>query len=207
MEKKFQIKNEIWSAITHGIGVALSIWILVLLILKGVRGSGIELTAYLIYGISLVLLYLFSTLFHCLYFTRASRVFQIFDHCGIFILIAGTYTPYCLLAIKGIKGIILLSIIWFLALFGIAYHVLAKNRLQIVETMTFIGMGWACVFYMKDLIQALGKGGTLLLFAGGVAFTLGAVIYSFRTRYGHVYWHVIVMIGTALMFLSIYLFI
>ena len=111
MTRKMQIKNEIWSAITHGIGIILSILGMILLILKGIDTNSITLFSYIVYTCSLVLLYLFSTLFHCLYFTKAKRVFQIFDHCSIFLLIAGTYTPYCMLAIKGVKGLILMIMI------------------------------------------------------------------------------------------------
>lgn len=105
MDRREQITNEVWSAITHGIGVGLSIWLLVLLILKGIATQNIvSFIAYLVYGLCLLSLYLASTLFHCLYFTKARRLFQAFDHSSIYLLIAGTYMPYCLIGIGGKFG-------------------------------------------------------------------------------------------------------
>ncbi|GKS80830.1 membrane protein [Ligilactobacillus pabuli] len=209
MDKRSQVINEVWSAITHGVGIILSIAALVALILKGVHsGSGLAFGAYLVYGISLFSLYLFSTLFHCLYFTKASRVFQIFDHCGIYLLIAGTYTPYCLLVIDGKFGWGILAVIWVTALGGTLYHILAKNRQQKIETLAYIVMGWTCLLGLKQLLDGLGWSGMSLLFFGGVAFTLGALVYSIKgLKYTHVWWHLAVMLGTLLMFLSIYYYI
>ncbi|KRM23254.1 Hemolysin III [Ligilactobacillus acidipiscis DSM 15836] len=209
VDKKSQVINEVWSAITHGVGILLSVIALIALIMKGVsKENGLALFAYLTYGISLLSLYLFSTLFHCLYFTKASRVFQIFDHCGIYLLIAGTYTPYCLLVIEGKFGLFILSLIWFSALFGTLYHILAKNRQQNIETLIYILMGWTCILGIKQLFLGLGSVGMSLLFCGGLAFTLGALLYSIKTlKYTHVFWHLAVMLGTFLMFLSIYFYI
>ncbi|HIW89281.1 MAG TPA: hemolysin III family protein [Candidatus Ligilactobacillus excrementipullorum] len=209
MDKRSQVINEVWSAITHGVGIILSIAALVALILKGVHsGSGLAFGAYLVYGISLFSLYLFSTLFHCLYFTKASRVFQIFDHCGIYLLIAGTYTPYCLLVIDGKFGWGILAVIWVTAIGGTLYHILAKNRQQKIETLAYIVMGWTCLLGLKQLLDGLGWSGMSLLFFGGVAFTLGALVYSIKgLKYTHVWWHLAVMLGTLLMFLSIYYYI
>lgn len=209
MDRKSQIINEVLSAVSHGIGVGLSIAGLVFLIIKGMAAnSGQALFAYLVYGISLLGLYSFSMLFHSLYFTRARRLFQIFDHCGIFLLIAGTYTPYCLLAIKGSLGLGLLIIIWLLAIFGIIYHILAKKRLQWIETLTFVIMGWLCLVGARPLAQALGSHGLTLLVFGGIVFTLGALVYSIKgVKYAHVYWHFFVMLGSLLMFFSIYYYI
>ena len=146
VDGKQRVINEVWSAITHGVGAALGIWMLVLLILKGAATHDLKtIMAFIVYGTSMLLLYLFSTLFHCLYFTKAKRVFQIFDHSGIYLMIAGTYTPYCLLAIKGSLGYALLFAVWVLALAGIGYHILARNRKQVVETIIYVVMGWMCV--------------------------------------------------------------
>lgn len=209
MDKHSQIINELWSAVTHGIGVILSVWGLVELILKGLHtGNDTAIFSYLVYGISLLVLYCCSMLFHSLYFTKARRIFQVFDHCGIFILIAGTYTPYCLLAIKGTLGTGLLISIWILAFFGMLYHILARKRIQLIETITFVVMGWLCLVGVKELATALGSFGLILLVIGGVIFTLGALVYSIRgVKYAHVYWHIFVMLGSLSMFFSIYYFI
>ena len=207
MERRKQVINEIWSAITHGLGIALSIWLLILLILKGVASQNtVDLVAYSIYGSSLVMLYLASTLFHCFYFTRVRRLFQAFDHSSIYLLIAGTYMPYCLIGIKGRYGWYLWLAIAALMLFGVLYHNFAKPRYQIVETIICVLAGWLCVFCFKPLFVALGLPGLLLLLAGGVAFTLGTVIYSLKMTYAHVYWHLVVILGSGLMFCSIYFY-
>lgn len=209
MDKRSQVINEIWSAVTHGVGILLSVIALVALIIKGVSEENtLNFFAYLIYCVSLLTLYLFSTLFHCFYFTKASRVFQIFDHCGIYFLIAGTYTPYCLLVINGKFGLLILSVIWGAAIFGTLYHVLAKNRRQNVETLVYVLMGWTCLLGLKQLLVGLGDIGMGLLFCGGLAFTFGALLYSIKgLKYTHIYWHLTVMLGTFLMFLSIYFYI
>jgi hemolysin III len=209
INQKTRILNEVWSAITHGIGVFLSIAALVLLILKAIgQANMLALGAYLVYGITLILLYLCSTLFHSLYFTRAQRIFQIFDHCSINFLIAGTYTPYCLLTIKGSMGVMLLVSVWGLACFGMLYHILAKKRRQWIETSLYIVMGWLCLLGVKSLEANLGVDGVLLLFLGGVSFTIGALIYSIHgVKYLHVIWHLFVLLGTILMYFSIYFYI
>lgn len=209
MTRKEQIINEILSAVTHAIGIGLSIWGLVLLILKGIKvNSVLVVITVIIYGITLIGLYLFSTLFHSLYFTKFSRVFQCFDHCGINLLIAGTYTPYCLLAIRGGLGIGMLIVIWMLALGGMVYHLFSKNRQQKIETILYVLMGWMCLLGAKPLLASLGVTSSWLLIAGGVIFTFGALIYSIHNlRFAHVIWHLLVMGGTTCMFLSIYFFI
>lgn len=208
MPKKYYVTNEVLSALTHAIGIGLSVWGLVLLILKGVKtNSSLVLLSLIIYGVSLIGLYLFSTLFHALYFTKAKRFFQCLDHCGINLLIAGTYTPYCLLAIKGKLGIFILSSIWLLSLGGMLYHLFAKNRKQIVETILYIVMGWFCLLGAKPLIASLGIVGSILLVSGGILFTFGALIYSVKNlKFAHVIWHLLVMGGTICMFISIYMF-
>ena len=209
MTHQEQIVNEVLSAVTHAVGIGLSIWGLVLLILKGVKTNSVLVAiTVIIYGITLICLYLFSTLFHSLYFTKVSRIFQCFDHCGINLLIAGTYTPYCLLAIRGRLGMGMLIVIWILALGGMAYHLFTKNRQQKVETLLYVLMGWMCLLGAKPLLMNLGIVSSWLLIAGGVIFTLGAMDYIIHNlQFAHVIWHLLVMGGTACMFLSIYLFI
>lgn len=208
MNKRQQILNEIWSSITHGLGTMLSIAALVLLIIKGIRSHDeVELISMIIYGISLVTLYLASTLFHSLYFTKARRILQLIDHTNIFILIAGTYTPFCLLGMGQNFGFKLLLAIWSLCLLGIILHQFLPSRLQWIETTIYVILGWLCLLGFKQLWNSLGMNGFLLLLGGGLCFTFGAVIYSFRNlKYSHVYWHLIVLAGTILMFFSVYFY-
>ncbi|GAX07936.1 hemolysin III [Secundilactobacillus silagincola] len=206
--RKYQIINEVLNSVTHGIGVGLSIAGLVLLIIRGVHeGGAMRITAYSIYGALLVIFYLASTLFHSLYFTRASHLFQIFDHCAIYLLIAGTYTPYCLVVIKGTLGWVIFGVIWAMAILGVVYKCLWLGKFQKLSTVIYVIMGWFCVLGFKQLFYGLGVRGFTLLVLGGVAFTLGAVIYSFKSiKFGHVIWHLFVLLGTILMYFSILLY-
>ncbi|USS85751.1 hemolysin III family protein [Fructilactobacillus myrtifloralis] len=205
--RDYQILNEILSALTHGIGAAVSIAGLVLLILRGVQeGGALRITCFAIYGSILVLFYLASTLFHSLSFTPAKHIFQVFDHSAIYILIAGTYLPYCLVTIGGWLGWTTLIVIWLMALAGIIYKAMYGNRFPVVSTVIYVVMGWACLVDALPLWQRLNHLSFWLLFAGGVAFTVGAVLYSFkRILFGHVIWHLFVMLGTVLMYFSIYI--
>lgn len=201
--------NTIWSAITHGIGLGLAVIGLVLLIRRAIAlQSPLRLVTFTIYGSCLILLYLFSTLYHSLLFTKARHVFQIFDHSSIFLLIAGTYTPYTLVAIGGKRGWLLFSLVWLLAIIGIIYKVFTVGRHPIFETCLYILMGWLIITAAKPLLATIGPQGLGLLIAGGVVYTLGALLYSMRgVRYIHIIWHVFVMIGSFLMFWSIYLYV
>ncbi|HIW71869.1 MAG TPA: hemolysin III family protein [Candidatus Levilactobacillus faecigallinarum] len=203
--RTYQIVNEVLNAVTHGIGAGLSIAGLVILILRAVaEGGKMRIVTFSIYGAIMVLFYLASTLFHSLVFTRAHHVFQIFDHCAIYLLIAGTYTPYTLLVIGGGLGWTMFGVIWAMAILGIVYKAIWLGQHQILSTVIYVIMGWMCLLGIKPLYAGLGPIGFGLLFAGGVAFTLGAVIYSFKgVPFGHVIWHLFVMLGTGLMYFSI----
>ena len=205
--RKYLIKNEVLNAVTHGIGVVLSIGGFVFLLKKA--DSGLHYVSFIVYGVSLFMLFLASTLYHSLIFTKAKKVFQVFDHCSIYLLIAGTYTPYCLLYIKGTIGIVLLSVIWLAAIVGIVYKSMTLSKVKSVSklsTIIYNVMGWAVVIALPSLYQSVGLKGLLLLVGGGVAYTVGSVFYSMKNRrYMHVVWHLFVMLGAMLMFFSIYL--
>ncbi|MCD2256547.1 PAQR family membrane homeostasis protein TrhA [Agrilactobacillus fermenti] len=207
--KKYQIVNEVLNAVTHGIAVGLAIFGLIVLLLKGIRESSpLAIVSYAIYGGSMIILYLSSTLFHSLIFTKAKHVFQIFDHSSIFLLIAGTYTPYCLLAIKGALGWSLFGVIWTIGIAGILYKIFNVGRFKNAETVIYIVMGWLVVLAMRPLYLAMGFQGVLLLILGGLAFTVGALIYSLRgLPFIHVIWHLFVILGSGLMYFSILLYI
>ncbi|WP_245823044.1 PAQR family membrane homeostasis protein TrhA [Lactobacillus terrae] len=208
--KTYIITNEVFSAVTHGIGIILAIIASVFIIIKGAKmHDPLAITAFSIYAFTLFFLYLSSTLFHSLYFTKAKPVFQIFDHSSIFLMIAGTYTPYCLIGLRGTAfGIILLSIIWLLAICGILYKIFNVGKYQFIETMLYVLMGWAIVVAMHPLFISIGATGIYLLIAGGIAFTLGACVYLIKNlKYVHVIWHIFVLIGTAFMYFSVYLYV
>ncbi|KAE9562543.1 PAQR family membrane homeostasis protein TrhA [Companilactobacillus bobalius] len=209
ISRRYSIRNEVFSALTHGIGIVLSLLGFIFLIRKAnVDGSLIEYVSFIIYGISLCTLYTFSTLFHSLYFTKAREVFRVFDHSSIYILIAGSYTPFSLLVIKGWLGISMIIVIWILAIMGIVINSVYPGKLKKVETIIYIFMGWLCILGGKQIWNNLGSQGFFLLLFGGISFTLGAILYSLNgIKYAHVIWHIFVLIGTMLMFFSIYLYI
>ena len=206
--RKYLITNEVLNAVTHGIGVVLSIVGFVFLLKKA--DSGLHYVSFIIYGVSLLLLFLASTLYHSLIFTKAKKVFQVFDHCSIYLLIAGTYTPYCLLYIKGTIGIVLLSVIWLAAIVGIVYKSLTLSKVKSVSklsTIIYNVMGWAVVIALPSLYHSVGLKGLLLLVGGGVAYTVGSVFYSMKNRrYMHVVWHLFVMLGAGFMYFSVLFF-
>ncbi|WP_261806058.1 PAQR family membrane homeostasis protein TrhA [Lapidilactobacillus luobeiensis] len=207
--RRYLVLNEIFSAITHGIGVGLAITALVLLVLKaGGTHDTLRIVTFSVYGASLVVLYLCSTLYHSLIFTRARHVFQIFDHSSIFILIAGTYTPYTLVAIGGWQGWTMFGAIWGLALLGILYKIFVVGKHPIFETVLYVVMGWIVIISAKPLAATIGQTGLWLLIAGGIAYTFGALLYSMRgIKFIHVIWHLFVLLGSILMFFSVYLYV
>lgn len=206
----YYITNEIFSAVTHGIGLILAIIGTILILVKAIRQTSptkTSLIAYTIYGSTLIFLYLCSTLFHSLYFTKARHVFQILDHSSIFLLIAGTYTPFCLLGVAGKQGWILLSVIWLITIAGIVYKIFNIGHHPFIDTFLYVFMGWMVVLIMKPLQLKIGEKGILLLLSGGIAFTVGALIYTMQgIKYIHVIWHIFVMIGTIFMFLAAYFY-
>ncbi|MCD1023566.1 PAQR family membrane homeostasis protein TrhA [Enterococcus sp. SMC-9] len=209
--RKYLIVNEVLNAVTHGIGFGLAVAGLVILLVKGARlDSALHVVSYAIYGSMMILLFLSSTLFHSLIFTKAKKVFQVFDHDSIFLLIAGSYTPFCLLSVKGWLGWTLFALIWLLAISGIVYKSLTlhkKDTVSKVSTFIYLFMGWLCLIAAKDLWLSLGNVGTALLVSGGIAYSVGALFYSLKNiRFMHVVWHLFVMLGAGLMYFSILLY-
>ncbi|MGY3703206.1 hemolysin III [Vagococcus martis] len=206
--KKYLVVNEIFNAITHGIGTGLSIAGLVLLIIKGVQmHSPIRIVSYSIFGASMILLFLFSTLFHSLIFTKAKKVFQVFDHSSIYLLIAGSYTPYSLVTIGGPLGWSMCIIIWLLAISGIVYKAIFLQKRGKADYFLYILMGWLCVIAIKPLYEGLGFNGLLLLVLGGVSYTAGTFFYSKQhLKFMHVIWHLFVLAGAIFIFFSVYLY-
>lgn len=206
--KKYLIVNEVFNAITHGIGTGLSIAGLVLLIIKGAQmHSPIRIVSYSIFGASMILLFLFSTLFHSLIFTKARKVFQVFDHSSIYLLIAGSYTPYSLVTIGGTLGWTMFIIIWVLAISGIVYKSIFLQKRGKADYFLYILMGWLCVIAVKPLYEGLGFNGLLLLVLGGVSYTAGTFFYSKQhLKFMHVIWHLFVLAGAIFIFFSVYLY-
>lgn len=209
-KRPFRKGEEIANSITHGIGALLAIAGTIILIVKAAVKApagqkGFYVTAVSIFGFSMIFLYLMSCLYHALLKTRAYTVFERLDHSAIFILIAGTYTAYCLTALQGVTGWVLFGIIWGLAAAGISLYAVFGRKLRIASVVTYILMGWLIVFAAKPLREAVSQDSWMLLLTGGICYTVGAVIYMLKKiPWTHPVWHLFVIAGTVLHFFSVY---
>jgi len=206
---QYSIGEEIASAILHGAGaIGAAAGLAVMLVFAGLEGNAYKIAAAIIFGVSMLLEYTASTLYHALTHTGAKRVFKILDHAAIYLLIAGTYTPFCLVTIRDAGGITLLAVIWSLALVGIAAEAFWVFRPKWVSVAIYLAMGWMIVFSFSDLTAALHPNGLYLLVAGGLAYTLGTVFYVFkRLPYLHAIWHLWVLAGTVLHYFAVLLYV
>lgn len=196
---------EIFNAITHGLGVVLSIVTIVFLVRKGIMVKSTEaIIAYTIYGISMFLLFMSSTLYHSFVFSKYADFFQKFDHSTIYLLIAGTYTPYLLLSIGGLLGNSLLAIIWALAIIGIFFEILTLGKYPKLSVLFYLLLGWFVVIIFKPLVNSLHTYGLLLLVLGGISYSVGAIFYCIKKfEWLHVVWHIFVVAGATFMFYSV----
>jgi len=204
--RAYTLGEEIASSITHGIGAGLAIAALVILIVRAVRHSDAQsVVAVSVYGASLILLYLMSTLYHAITNHRAKTVFKVLDHSCIYLLIAGTYTAYTLSAVRGALGWSVFGIVWGLALAGIIMESFWEHRSKWASALVFIGMGWIVIFVAGPMKAALNSTSFSLLLWGGLAYTGGAIIYAMKkVPWTHPIWHLFVLAGSVLHFLSIW---
>lgn len=207
---KYTLGEELLNSITHGIGAALGIAALVLCIVKSCTPlDGYKLASSIVFGLTFTLLYLMSCLYHALKVNRAKRVFRVIDHCTIFLLIAGTYTPYTLITLRGLTGWLLFGVVWGVGVLGIVLNAVSLKRFAKLSVFCYIALGWVVLFASGQLIAALDHTGLMLLLAGGIAYTLGAVLYAIgsKKRYFHSVFHFFCLFGTILHFLSIYFYV
>jgi hemolysin III len=204
----FSLGEEITHSITHGIGAGLSIAGLTLLVLRAVwYGNGLQVVSFSIYGATLIVMFLASTLYHSVQQPRLKQVFKVFDHAAIYLLIAGTYTPFLLVALKGTWSWVLLIIIWGLALLGVGFKALFIERFQRVSVLGYVLMGWLSVVMFKELLVNLPLDGLVWLAAGGVAYTVGVIFYALqKIPYMHVVWHGFVLAGSACHYFAVLLY-
>lgn len=203
--------EEIANAILHGIGVLLGIAGLVILIVRangfiGGRGAGsLAVVSFSIYTASIIILFLSSTLYHAIQHEGAKRVFRVLDHSAIYLLIAGTYTPFCLLVLPGALGWTLFGFEWLMALTGITLYSIGFKYIKKVELAVYILMGWAIIMSWKVLVQNINLHSLILLFCGGLAYTMGTIWYTQKIRRGaHVTWHVFVLLAAILHWFSVF---
>ncbi|MFZ5975734.1 MAG: PAQR family membrane homeostasis protein TrhA [Bacillota bacterium] len=204
----YTLGEELCNAISHGVGALLSIFALIAMTVVAVQtGTQLRIVCAVVYGATLFLLYSMSTLYHSLR-GRAKRVMRIFDHCSIYLLIAGTYTPYTLIMLPQSVGITLLIGIWACAALGITLNIIDLERFRKFSIVCYVGMGWAVIFAIEPLVNALNPAGLWLMIGGGLAYMLGLVFYAWkRCRYMHSIWHFFVLAGSTLHFISILLYV
>lgn len=207
--RAYTLGEEIANSLTHGLGIALAIAALVLLVVFAVLADdGFKLASAIVYGVTLVLQYAASTLYHALPQPRVKHLFKILDHCGIYLLIAGTYTPFCLVTLREANGWWLFGLIWGLALVGVALEAFWVYRPRWISALLFLGMGWLVVASIGPLVDNLAPAGLWLLVAGGLAYTVGTAFYVLeRIRYMHAVWHLWVLVGSVLHFLAVLLYV
>jgi hemolysin III len=203
--KQYSSLEEIFNSITHAIGALVSIAGLVLLIVfSSIYGNSSHIISCTIFGFTLVLLYTASTLYHSFRKPNLKHLFKILDHSCIYILIAGTYTPFMLVTINGILGWSIFALVWSLTIIGVVLKVFFVHRFKIISTIAYILMGWIVIFAIKPLFQILPGGGLALLICGGLAYTLGTIFYSWdKLPFNHAIWHLFVLTGSVCHFCAV----
>ncbi len=198
--------EEIFNSISHGIGVLLSVAALVILVVRASKYGDIwHLVSFSIFGGSLVLLYLSSTLYHSFTKKELKNLFARFDHAAIFVLIAGTYTPYLLTVLRGTLGWVLFGIIWGVALAGVVIRSIYLTKFRKLMVAVYVIMGWMFVFAIGPMTHNLTTISLLFLLLGGLSYTIGVVFYVWRNlKYSHGIWHLFVLAGSIFHFFSIY---
>ncbi len=203
---KYSLGEELISAISHGVGGLLSIAALVISIVVAAKsGSAAGVVGCAIYGSTMIILYVMSCIYHALVPCQGKRVFRVFDHCTIYLMIAGTYTPFTLVSLKGAVGWVLFGIVWGFAVLGIIFNAIDLEKYKIPSMIAYLGMGWAIIFAFPKLYAAVSFRCLLFLILGGVVYTLGAIVYGVgsKVKYMHSIWHFFVLGGSVLHFFAI----
>ena len=203
--QKYTLAEEVFHSVTHGAGVLLSIaglsWMLYVSI---ETADPWRIVASIIYGASLIALFLASTVYHAMYASKHRQLFKLLDHCAIYLLIAGTYTPLVLVAMRNTTGWWLFGAIWTLATAGILTKLWFQHRFPKLALGGYLVMGWLCVIAAPQIAAAVGPGGMAWLVAGGIAYTVGAIFYAYdRLVFNHAIWHIFVLVGGICHFLAV----
>ena len=207
---KYSLSEELLNAISHGLGALFGIVGTVLCIVKAANtGDPWRIVSGRIFGVTVLLLYLMSCLYHALKVNMAKRVFRVIDHCTIFLLIAGTYTPFTLVTLRGTAGWVLFGIVWGMAVLGITLNAVNLKKFSKISVACYLVMGWAIIAAFQPLAEALAPQGVSLLIWGGIAYTVGAILYGIgaKVKYFHSVFHFFCLAGTVLHFFAIYLYV
>ena len=206
---KYSLSEELMSSISHGVGAIFSLVILITCIYVSLKHNNMYgLAGSIIYGLTSFLLYIVSTLYHALKPNRAKKVFRIIDHCSIYLLIAGTYAPYCLITLRDVSpviGWIVLIIVWVCAIIGITFTAINMNTFKKMGMALYLIMGWVCIFSLKTLVDGISTIGLIYMIIGGVVYTIGAILYAIgkKVKYMHSIFHFFVLAASVLFYISI----
>ena len=201
----YSTDEEIANSVTHGVAALLSIaGLVVMLSMMPVTAGAATITAAAVFGASMIFLYTASTLYHAIPNLRVKRILQVLDHSAIYVMIAGSYTPFCLVTLKGTTGTMLCIAVWSIALAGIILQPVLMKRAEWLNCLLYLLLGWCVVLVFEPLMAALPSAGIWLLAAGGVVYSHGVIFYLWeRIPYNHAIWHLFVLGGTALQFFSV----
>ena len=202
----YDAKEEKLNVLTHGFGLLMSVLALILLILKSIKSENTTIiVSSVIYGLSLIILYSASTFYHAAKDPNKRYKLNIFDHASIYVLIAGTYTPFTLVTLEGWVGWTIFGVSWGIALIGVILKLFFTGKYDKISTIAYVLMGWLIVFAIKPLIASLSTEGLIWLFAGGVFYTVGAILYSIeKIKYNHAIFHIFVLLGSFSHFMAVY---
>ena len=206
---KYSLSEELMSSISHGIGAIFSLVILITCVYVSLKHNNMyALAGSIIYGLTSFLLYIVSTLYHALKPNRAKKVFRIIDHCSIYLLIAGTYAPYCLVTLRDVSpvvGWLVLIAVWVCAVIGITFTAINMNTFKKMGMALYLIMGWVCIFSFKTLVDGISTTGLIYMIIGGVAYTVGAVLYAIgkKVKYMHSIFHFFVLAASIMFYISI----
>lgn len=208
--KRYTVGEEIFNSVSHGVSALRAVvGCSVMVTLAACYGNRKAVFSALIFGLSLIILYTMSTLYHAFPFEKVKKIFRIFDHASIPVLIAGSYTPFCLIALEGNpKGIFVVCVVWACAALAVALNAVNLDRFEKFTLLLYVIMGWAVVVAVRDVAAALSFPAFMLLLGGGISYTVGIVFYKMtRVRYMHSVWHLFVSLGSVLHFLCVVIYI
>ncbi len=209
----YNLAEELINSISHGLGALFGIIVLIMLILKSIKNNNVsQLITGIIYAFSLIALYTSSTLYHAITHEFTKKIMQIIDHCMIYILIGGSYTPILvcsIMKISPVKSIILLIVIWIIIIISIVLNSIDLHKYRVISHISYLALGWIVLTILKDTYTALTHDGFMILLYGGIAYTVGAILYAIgaKIRYFHSVFHFFVLAGSIIQFISIYLYV
>ena len=204
---KYTLGEELVNSISHGLGAVFGVVALVLCAVFSARQGDVwKIVSGSVYSASMIVLYTISTVYHALGINLAKKVMRTLDHCSIYLLIAGTYTPYCLVAMRENTGFAIFIVVWAAAALGITLNAISVHKFRIVSMIIYIAMGWAIIFSIRDLVANVATAGVVMLTVGGVLYTIGAVLYGIgkKKKYMHSVFHFLALGGSILHFISVF---